>query len=65
MSEYLLQMTRDTLQNWRSEFQLMWQVGGLAFLDYAGSPQSRGDDERMGPRSMCSCRSLILTVRSA
>ena len=47
-SEYLIKMMRDTLENWQSEFlQLMWQVAGLAMLYYAGSPQSRGDDERM------------------
>jgi hypothetical protein len=46
--EYTILMLRDTLENWQSEFlQLAWQVAGLAFLYYAGSPQSRGDDERM------------------
>ncbi len=45
---YLIEMMRDTLENWQSEFlQLIWQVAALAFLYYAGSPQSRGDDERM------------------
>jgi hypothetical protein len=40
-------MSRDTLENWRSEFlQLLWQVGGLALFFYAGSPQSREGDER-------------------
>ena len=48
VGEYTIQMLRDTLENWQSEFlQLVWQVMGLAFLYYAGSPQSRGDDERM------------------
>ena len=47
ISDYLIQMSRDTLENWQSEFlQLMWQVGGLAFLLYVGSPQSREGDER-------------------
>ena len=47
VSDYVIQMTRDTLENWQSEFlQLMWQVGGLAFLLYVGSPQSREGDER-------------------
>lgn len=46
--EYTIEMLRDTLENWQSEFlQLVWQVVGLAILYYAGSPQSRGDDERM------------------
>lgn len=28
---------------WQSEFlQLLWQIGGLAFLLYGGSPQSKG-----------------------
>ena len=48
VGEYAIVMLRDTLENWQSEFlQLAWQVAGLAFLYYAGSPQSRGDDERM------------------
>lgn len=45
---YLVLMARDTFENWQSEFlQLAWQVAGLALLYYAGSPQSKGDDERM------------------
>ncbi len=47
MSEYLVEVTRDTLENWQSEFlQLMWQVGGLALLYYVGSPQSKEGDDR-------------------
>lgn len=47
VSSYVVQMTRDTLENWQSELlQLLWQVGGLAFLLYVGSPQSREGDER-------------------
>jgi len=39
---------RDTLENWQSEFlQLMWQVGGLAFLLYMGSPQSKEGQQRL------------------
>jgi hypothetical protein len=38
---------RDTFENWQSEFlQLMWQVGGLAYLWYVGSPQSKEEEER-------------------
>jgi hypothetical protein len=45
---YLVQMMRDTLENWQSEFlQLLWQIGGLAFLLYVGSPQSKEGDDRM------------------
>ena len=48
MSDYLIEMMRDTMENWQSEFlQLIWQVAGLSFLYFAGSPQSPGDDERM------------------
>ena len=48
VSAYLIEMGRDTMENWQSEFlQLVWQVAGLAFLYYAGSPASRGDDERI------------------
>jgi hypothetical protein len=47
VSEYLITVIRDTLENWQSEFlQLMWQVGGLAYLLYVGSPQSKEGDER-------------------
>jgi hypothetical protein len=46
-SEYMVEMMRDTFENWQSEFlQLIWQVAGLAFLLYVGSPQSKEGDER-------------------
>jgi hypothetical protein len=45
---YLVTMMRDTLENWQSEFlQLLWQVGGLAFLLFVGSPQSKEGTDRM------------------
>jgi hypothetical protein len=48
VSEWAVQMGRDTLENWQSEFlQLIWQVAGLAFLIYVGSPQSKDGDERL------------------
>ncbi|WP_137389360.1 DUF6766 family protein [Rhodoligotrophos defluvii] len=48
VTQYTIQMLRDTLENWQSEFlQLLWQVGGLAFLFYVGSPQSKEGDDRM------------------
>jgi hypothetical protein len=38
-------MSRDTLENWQSEFlPLLWQVGGLAFVLFAGSPSKEGTD---------------------
>ena len=44
---YFIEVSRDTLENWQSEFlQLAWQVAGLALLWYVGSPQSREGDER-------------------
>ena len=47
LSSYAIEMGRDTLENWQSEFlQLLWQVGGLAILLYIGSPQSKEGDER-------------------
>jgi hypothetical protein len=47
VSEYTMEMLRDTMENWQSEFlQLIWQVAGLAFLWYAGSPQSKEGDDR-------------------
>ena len=45
---FLIQTTRDTLENWQSEFlQLMWQVSGLALLFHIGSPQSKDGNDRM------------------
>jgi hypothetical protein len=45
---YTIQMMRDTLENWQSEFlQLVWQVAGLAMLLHVGSPQSKEGDDRM------------------
>ena len=47
MSDYIKEMIRDTMENWQSEFlQLIWQVAGLSFLWYAGSPQSKEGDDR-------------------
>ena len=47
VSGYILEMSRDTFENWQSEFlQLMWQVGGLAILLYVGSPQSKEGSAR-------------------
>jgi hypothetical protein len=44
---YFIEVMRDTLENWQSEFlQLMWQVAGLSFLFYIGSPQSKEGDDR-------------------
>lgn len=41
-SGYLIEMLRDTFENWQSEFlQLLWQVVGLTILLYVGSPQSK------------------------
>lgn len=38
---------RDTFENWQSEFlQLIWQVAGLTYLWYIGSPQSKEEEER-------------------
>jgi len=46
--DYTVQMMRDTLENWQSEFlQLIWQVAGLALLLHVGSPQSKEGDDRM------------------
>jgi hypothetical protein len=45
---YVVEMSRDTLENWQSEFlQLIWQVCGLAFLLFVGSPQSKEGNDRM------------------
>jgi len=45
---YLIVMGRDTFENWQSEFlQLIWQVVGLAYFLYVGSPASKENDDRM------------------
>ncbi|HEX8526557.1 DUF6766 family protein [Allosphingosinicella sp.] len=48
LSEYLTEMSRDTFENWQSEFlQLLWQVVGLAYFLYIGSPASKENDDRL------------------
>ena len=48
VSGWFVEMMRDTLENWQSEFlQLLWQVGGLAFLLFLGSPQSKEGSDRV------------------
>jgi hypothetical protein len=45
---YFNEMLRDTFENWQSEFlQLLWQVVGLAYFLYVGSPSSKENDDRM------------------
>ncbi|MEW5687972.1 MAG: DUF6766 family protein [Pseudomonadota bacterium] len=47
LSGYLVEMGRDTFENWQSEFlQLLWQVVGLAYFLYVGSPSSKENDDR-------------------
>ncbi len=48
LASYLDEMLRDTFENWQSEFlQLLWQVVGLAYFLYVGSPSSKENDDRM------------------
>lgn len=48
LAAYLNEMLRDTFENWQSEFlQLLWQVAGLAYFLYVGSPSSKENDDRM------------------
>jgi hypothetical protein len=48
VNEYLVEVLRDTFENWQSEFlQLMWQIGGLAFLLFVGSPDSKEGNDRV------------------
>jgi hypothetical protein len=59
VSGYVMEMSRDTFENWQSEFlQLLWQVGGLAFLLYVGSPQSAEGDQRLEAKIDAVLRSL-------
>ena len=44
---FLVELSRDTFENWQSEFlQLLWQVVGLAYFLYVGSPASKENDDR-------------------
>jgi hypothetical protein len=46
---FVIEMLRDTFENWQSEFlQLLWQVVGLTLLLYIGSPQSKDSEDRDG-----------------
>lgn len=48
VADYVDEMLRDTFENWQSEFlQLLWQVLGLAYFLYVGSPSSKENDDRM------------------
>lgn len=46
--EFAIELGRDTFENWQSEFlQLLWQVVGLAYFLYVGSPASKENDDRL------------------
>jgi hypothetical protein len=46
-SQYMVKAGRDTFENWQSEFlQLLWQVVGLAYFLYVGSPSSKENEDR-------------------
>lgn len=46
--EYFIELSRQTFENWQSEFlQLLWQVVGLAYFLYLGSPSSHDNDDRL------------------
>lgn len=48
LSAFAVQAARDTFENWQSEFlQLLWQVVGLAYFLYLGSPSSKENDDRL------------------
>lgn len=47
LADFAVQIARDTFENWQSEFlQLLWQVCGLAYFLYIGSPASKEGDDR-------------------
>ena len=47
-SDFSNETLRETFENWQSEFlQLLWQVVGLAYFLYVGSPSSKENDDRM------------------
>ena len=46
--EFAVEAARDTFENWQSEvLQLLWQVVGLAYFLYLGSPSSKENDDRL------------------
>jgi len=48
VGQYVVRMLAETMENWQSEFlQLLWQVIGLTYLLYIGSPQSKEEDDRL------------------
>lgn len=48
LASFAVEAARDTFENWQSEFlQLLWQVAGLAYFLYLGSPASKENDDRM------------------
>jgi hypothetical protein len=48
VSAFMVQWGREIFENWQSEFlQLLWQVVGLAYFLYVGSPSSKENDDRM------------------
>ena len=48
VSSFANQILRETFENWQSEFlQLLWQVLGLAYFLYIGSPSSKENDDRL------------------
>ena len=47
LAQFVTEAARDTFENWQSEFlQLLWQVVGLAYFLYVGSPSSKENDDR-------------------
>jgi hypothetical protein len=48
LGAFAVELARDTFENWQSEFlQLLWQVVGLAYFLYVGSPASKENDDRI------------------
>ena len=63
--EYFAQMMRDTFENWQSEFlQLIWQVVGLAYFLYVGSPSSREATDRVEAKVMQNCCGRTSSMQS-
>jgi hypothetical protein len=47
LGDFVADFSQSTLENWQSEFlQLFWQVLGLTYFLYVGSPQSKEEDDR-------------------
>ena len=65
LSQYFVEMSRETFENWQSEFlQLLWQVGGLAFFLFLVRRNRRKGPTAWRRRSTPCCGASIRSTAS-